>query len=157
MHLNTDGWLDIAEPLASPHHNDRPDADDISLLVIHNISLPPQEYGDRYISALFLGTLPAQRHEHPYLDEIADLRVAAHFLILRDGHIKQYVPTTARAWHAGISTYEGRENCNDFSIGIELNGSITGHSDIAPTRKTDPGAAFNWPYYRRLLARQTTP
>ena len=104
MHLNTDGWLDIAEPLASPHHNDRPDADDISLLVIHNISLPPQEYGDRYISALFLGTLPAQRHEHPYLDEIADLRVAAHVLILRDGHIKQSVPTTARAWHAGAST-----------------------------------------------------
>ena len=123
MHLNTDGWLNCAERCASPHYNARPDADDISLLVIHNISLPPQEYGDRYISALFLGTLPARRHEHPYLDEIADLRVSAHFLILRDGHIKQYVPTTARAWHAGASVYAGRENCNDFSIGIELNGS----------------------------------
>lgn len=182
MHLNTDGWLNCAERCASPHYNARPDADDISLLVIHNISLPPQEYGDRYISALFLGTLPARRHEHPYLDEIADLHVSAHFLILRDGHIKQYVPTTARAWHAGASVYAGRENCNDFSIGIELNGSdhqpytlrqyqalaaltraitarhpritparITGHSDIAPARKTDPGAAFHWHYYRQLL------
>ena len=77
MHLNTDGWLNCAERCASPHYNARPDADDISLLVIHNISLPPQEYGDRYISALFLGTLPARRHEHPYLDEIADLRVSS--------------------------------------------------------------------------------
>ena len=188
MNLDPNGWLDAARRRPSPHHNDRPDPDDISLLVIHNISLPPGVHGDRYINALFAGTLPALRHEHPYLDAIAGLRVAAHFLILRDGSITQYVPTVARAWHAGVSRYQGRENCNDFSIGIELNGSdhqpytlrqyqalaaltraimyrhpritparITGHSDIAPTRKTDPGAAFNWPYYRRLLARQTTP
>ena len=183
MHIDADGWLDAASRYPSPHHNERPDADDISLLVIHNISLPPGVHGDRYINALFAGTLPALRHEHPYLDAIAGLRVAAHFLILRDGSITQYVPTVARAWHAGVSRYQGRENCNDFSIGIELNGSdhapytlrqyqalaalsraiiarhpritparITGHSDIAPDRKTDPGPAFNWHYYRTLLA-----
>ena len=123
MYIDADGWLDAASRHPSPHHNERPDADDISLLVIHNISLPPDEYGDSYISDLFCGSLPARRHEHPYLDSIADLRVAAHFLILRDGHIQQYVPTTARAWHAGESSYRGRANCNDYSIGIELNGS----------------------------------
>ena len=184
MKINEQGWLDTAEILASPHHNDRPAPDDISLLVIHNISLPPQQHGARYIDALFLGDLPALRHQHPYLDSIADLKVAAHFLILRDGNIKQYVSTLARAWHAGVSAYQGRENCNDYSIGIELNGSdhqpytlrqyqslaalsraiiarhprisaarITGHSDIAPTRKSDPGHAFNWHYYRTLLAK----
>ena len=183
MNIAPNGWLDVARHRPSPHHNDRPDPDDISLLVIHNFSLPPGVHGDRYINALFAGTLPALRHEHPYLDAIAGLRVAAHFLILRDGSITQYVPTVARAWHAGVSRYQGRENCNDFSIGIELNGSdhapytlrqyqalaalsraiiarhphitparITGHSDIAPDRKTDPGPAFNWHYYRTLLA-----
>ena len=183
MNIAPNGWLDVARHRPSPHHNDRPAPDDISLLVIHNISLPPGVHGDRYINALFAGTLPALRHEHPYLDAIAGLRVAAHFLILRDGSITQYVPTVARAWHAGVSRYQGRENCNDFSIGIELNGSdhapytlrqyqalaalsraiiarhpritparITGHSDIAPDRKTDPGPAFNWHYYRTLLA-----
>ena len=183
MNIAPNGWLDVARHRPSPHHNDRPDPDDISLLVIHNISLPPGVHGDRYINALFAGTLPALRHEHPYLDAIAGLRVAAHFLILRDGSITQYVPTVARAWHAGVSRYQGRENCNDFSIGVELNGSdhapytlrqyqalaalsraiiarhpritparITGHSDIAPDRKTDPGPAFNWHYYRTLLA-----
>ena len=183
MNIAPNGWLDVARHRPSPHHNDRPDPDDISLLVIHNISLPPGVHGDRYINALFAGTLPALRHEHPYLDAIAGLRVAAHFLILRDGSITQYAPTVARAWHAGVSRYQGRENCNDFSIGIELNGSdhapytlrqyqalaalsraiiarhpritparITGHSDIAPDRKTDPGPAFNWHYYRTLLA-----
>lgn len=183
MNIAPNGWLDVARHRPSPHHNDRPDPDDISLLVIHNISLPPGVHGDRYINALFAGTLPALRHEHPYLDAIAGLRVAAHFLILRNGSITQYVPTVVRAWHAGVSRYQGRENCNNFSIGIELNGSdhapytlrqyqalaalsraiiarhprisparITGHSDIAPDRKTDPGPAFNWHYYRTLLA-----
>ena len=182
MHIDPQGWLDAAVRLASPHYNARPATDDISLLVIHNISLPPGQHGARYINALFLGTLPALRHDHPYLDSIADLRVAAHFLILRDGSIRQYVSTLDRAWHAGVSHYQGRENCNDFSIGIELNGSdqqpytlrqyqalarltraiiarhpritptrISGHSDIAPGRKSDPGAAFNWHYFRTLL------
>ncbi|MBW4953645.1 1,6-anhydro-N-acetylmuramyl-L-alanine amidase AmpD, partial [Klebsiella pneumoniae] len=137
-----------------------------SLLVVHNISLPPGEFGGPWIDALFTGTLdPAA---HPYFADIAHLRVAAHCLIRRDGEIVQYVPFDKRAWHAGLSCWQGRENCNDFSIGIELEGTdtlaytdaqyqalqeitrllmqhypitparITGHSDIAPERKTDP-------------------
>lgn len=182
MKIHSNGWLDEGEHYLSPYQNHRPSGEKISLLVIHNISLPPHQYGDCYISDLFLGLLPQKRKEYPYLDSIADLKVAAHFLILRDGCIKQYVATTERAWHAGISCYAGRENCNDYSIGIELNGSdhypytqrqykalvalthsliqrhpditlerIVGHSDIAPVRKTDPGSAFNWHYYRALL------
>ena len=176
-----DGWLSDARRLPSPHCDDRPDLQDISLLVIHNISLPPRVFGGPWIDDLFLGRLDPEAH--PCFAEIATLRVSAHLLIRRDGRIIQYVPFHGRAWHAGVSCFEGREACNDFSIGIELEGAddspyttaqyerlaaitralqaaypaitperITGHSDIAPGRKTDPGAAFDWGRYRRMLA-----
>lgn len=169
--------------LPSPHHDARPDAQDISLLVVHNISLPPGEFGGGFIDDLFLGRLDASAH--PYFADIAQLRVSAHACVFRDGSITQYVPTTQRAWHAGQSSFEGRERCNDFSIGIELEGAddapftdaqytalsrliaaamrvhpaitparITGHSHIAPGRKTDPGPCFDWP---RLLANVAFP
>ncbi|NEH18380.1 1,6-anhydro-N-acetylmuramyl-L-alanine amidase AmpD [Pantoea agglomerans] len=176
------GWLTCVRHVPSPHCNERPDNEAPSLLVIHNISLPPGEFGGPWIDKLFTGTLPPDAH--PYFADIAALKVAAHCLIRRDGEIVQYVPFDKRAWHAGISQFEGRENCNDFSIGIELEGidsepyseaqyralqqvtqlllqhypltpaRITGHSDIAPVRKTDPGPAFDWDYYKQLLTQQ---
>ena len=174
------GWLTDIRQVPSPHFNQRPNDEAPSLLVIHNISLPPGEFGGPWIDRLFTGTLPPD--VHPYFADIAHLQVAAHCLIRRDGEIVQYVSFENRAWHAGVSCYQGRENCNDFSIGIELEGTddlpytdaqyqalaavtrlllqhypltpsrITGHSDIAPTRKTDPGPAFDWAQYQRLLA-----
>ncbi|MGL5600818.1 MAG: 1,6-anhydro-N-acetylmuramyl-L-alanine amidase AmpD [Silvania sp.] len=173
------GWLVDARHVPSPHHDCRPEDEAPSLLVVHNISLPPGEFGGPWIDALFTGTIDPDAH--PFFDEIAHLRVSAHCLIRRDGEIVQYVPFDKRAWHAGVSCYEGRERCNDFSIGIELEGTdtlpytdaqyqqlaaltrmlmqrypamaghITGHSDIAPQRKTDPGPAFNWERFRTLL------
>lgn len=167
-----EGWLVGVRHVPSPHFNLRPDDEAPSLLVVHNISLPPGEFGGPWIDALFTGTLdPAA---HPYFADIAALRVAAHCLIRRDGEIVQYVPFDKRAWHAGVSRWQGRENCNDFSVGIELEGTdtqpytdaqylslqaitrllmqhypitpaqITGHSNIAPERKTDPGPSFDW-------------
>ncbi|WP_407331438.1 1,6-anhydro-N-acetylmuramyl-L-alanine amidase AmpD [Enterovibrio sp. 27052020O] len=169
----TDHLLDSASYLPSPHCNDRPDPDDVSLLVVHNISLPPGEFGGPYIEQFFQGELTC--NTHPYFDEIRDMKVSAHCLIKRDGSVVQFVPFNRRAWHAGVSVFEGREQCNDFSIGIELEGTddlpytdaqyqrlghvanavmqhypsitparITGHQDIAPGRKTDPGMSFNW-------------
>lgn len=176
------GWLTGVRHVPSTHCNERPDNEAPSVLVIHNISLPPGEFGGPWIDRLFTGTLPPDAH--PYFADIAALKVAAHCLIRRDGEIVQYVPFDKRAWHAGISQFEGRENCNDFSIGIELEGTdsepyseaqyralqqvtllllqnypvtpsrITGHSDIAPVRKTDPGPAFDWDYYKQLLTQQ---
>ncbi|OON40063.1 N-acetylmuramoyl-L-alanine amidase [Izhakiella australiensis] len=173
------GRLVGARQVASPHYNSRPQGEQPSLLVIHNISLPPGEFGGPWIDALFTGTLDPDAH--PYFAEIAALRVSAHCLIRRDGEIVQYVPFNQRAWHAGVSCWQGRESCNDFSIGIELEGTdvlpytdaqyqsltrvtrllmqhypltaenITGHSDIAPQRKTDPGAAFDWQRYRQMI------
>lgn len=178
MQLNG-GWLVDARRVPSPHHDSRPDNETPSLLVVHNISLPPGEFGGPWIDALFSGTLAPDAH--PFFAEIAHLRVSAHCLIRRDGEIVQYVPFDQRAWHAGVSSYHGRERCNDFSIGIELEGTdelaytdaqyqqlaavtrqliplypaiadnITGHSDIAPVRKTDPGPAFDWVKFRGLL------
>ncbi len=174
MRVNLEtGLLEQVRYLASPNCDERPDGVEISLIVIHGISLPPDEYGGPWIDALFTNTLP--RNEHPYFDEIADLKVSTHLLIRRDGDIVQYVPFHQRAWHAGVSCHEGEESCNNFSIGIELEGSdhvpyeelqynklaeviaalfdaypalspqrIVGHSDIAPGRKTDPGLAFDW-------------
>ena len=154
----------------SPHFDDRPEGEKVSLVVIHNISLPPGEFGGPWIDDLFMGRLdPAA---HPYFESIAGLRVSSHYLIRRDGSLVQYVPMEKRAWHAGVSSWKGRERCNDFSIGVELEGAddvpfadaqyaalndllrslsaryrtldIAGHSDIAPGRKTDPGPCFEW-------------
>ena len=167
------GLLDSARQVPSPNYNKRPNPDDMSLLVIHNITLPPNEFGTPWIDALFTNQLPAD--EHPFFAEICHLRVSSHLLIRRTGEIVQYVPFHLRAWHAGISAYQGRETCNDFSIGIEMEGTdvqaftqvqytqleqvieqllttypslqkqhITGHEHIAPGRKTDPGACFDW-------------
>lgn len=167
--------------LDSPHCDTRPDPDDIALVVIHNISLPPGEFGGAWIDQLLLGTLDPEAH--PYFHKLRDTRVSAHLCIFRDGEVTQYVPFDRRAWHAGVSSWQGRERCNDFSIGIELEGSddiafepvqyqrlvqvllalfaryprlgsrkLTGHSDIAPNRKTDPGPYFDWVHLHNLLA-----
>ena len=167
----------------SPHFDARPDPQDISLLVIHAISLPPESFGGPYVRQLFQGQLDAGAH--PYFADIASLQVSAHFFIRRDGAVEQYVDCGMRAWHAGKSSFAGRERCNDFSIGIELEGSdnqpfadaqysalvaltawllqeypelspqrIVGHEHIAPGRKTDPGPYFDWQRYRTLLASQ---
>lgn len=179
------GWISGVKRVPSLHFNERPDNETPSLLVIHNISLPPGEFGGPWIDALFTGNLDPEAH--PFFAEIAHLRVSAHCLIRRDGEIIQYVPFHLRAWHAGVSTYQGREACNDFSIGIELEGTdslaytkaqyqalqqvtrllidhypqiaqhITGHSDIAPDRKTDPGPAFDWATFREALTDPGAP
>nr|WP_282557565.1 1,6-anhydro-N-acetylmuramyl-L-alanine amidase AmpD [Providencia burhodogranariea] len=173
------GWLKNVTHIPSPHYDNRPEETSPSLLVIHNISLPPGQFGGPYINQLFTGTLNPT--EHPFFEEIKHLRVSAHCLIRRDGEIIQYVPFHLRAWHAGLSVYQGKEKCNDFSIGIELEGTdfepftsaqydalvkltqqlinlypalenhITGHSDIAPGRKTDPGPYFDWQQFSRKL------
>ena len=155
----------------SPNCDERPPGAQIELVVVHNISLPPREFGGPGIIDLFLNRLRAD--DHPYYAGIAHLRVSAHFLIRRDGELIQFVPCTRRAWHAGVSSWRGRERCNDFSVGIELEGAddipyeeaqyaclrallaalrtcypvaaVVGHADIAPERKTDPGPAFAWP------------
>lgn len=176
----TTGLLDEARQVVSPNCDDRPDETDIDLIVVHNISLPPGQYGGPWVDALFTNSLDADAH--PYFAEIHQLEVSSHLLIRRNGDIVQYVPFHKRAWHAGKSNYENRERCNDFSIGIELEGSdeedyetvqyhqlarviqalcatypklntqrIAGHCDIAPGRKTDPGPAFHWDKLYQLL------
>ena len=173
-------WLENARRVPSPNHDDRPDGTDISLLVIHGISLPPGEFGSPCIEQLFCNTLDPEAH--PYFEQLRGLKVSAHLLIDRAGDIIQFVPFHKRAWHAGRSAFNGRENCNDFSIGIELEGSddvdyetvqyealaqvitelqqawpslaganIRGHCHIAPERKTDPGPAFDWNSLYSLL------
>ena len=180
----TTGLLAAVRQVLSPHFDARPAGTRADLIIVHGISLPPKEFGGPWIDRLFTGSLPADAH--PYFRLIAGGRVSAHVLIRRDGQIVQYVPFGERAWHAGVSQYRGRSVCNDFSVGIELEGTddipytdqqyeqlaaligallaayaalsrehIVGHSDVAPGRKTDPGASFDWQRLRRLLGPTT--
>jgi N-acetyl-anhydromuramoyl-L-alanine amidase len=167
--IDSKGIHQGANFIASPNFDERPDTP-ISLIVLHNISLPPGEYGSNDVIALFTNCLDP--NAHPYFAEIHRLKVSSHFFIRRDGSLLQFVSCLKRAWHAGQSNWRGRERCNDFSVGIELEGTddeafedaqyielnqllklllarypieaITGHSDIAPGRKTDPGPYFDW-------------
>lgn len=176
------GWCAGVQHCPSPNCNARP-LGEVSLLVLHNISLPPGQFGTGKVQQFFRNCLPLD--EHAYYAGIAHLQVSAHFLIERDGGVTQFVSCNERAWHAGVSSFEGREGCNDFSLGIELEGTddlpfseaqyaaliglarqllqaypalsvarICGHSDIAPGRKTDPGPYFDWPRLRAALLDQ---
>jgi N-acetyl-anhydromuramoyl-L-alanine amidase len=177
--LTNDGWLSGARIMPSPNRDERPAGESVRLLVIHAISLPPGQFGGDGVIRLFNNELDPV--VHPYYQEICGLRVSAHFFIRRDGRVIQFVPTAQRAWHAGISQWRGRERCNDFSLGIEVEGcdtqpfmpiqyirlarlirvlrraypidDIVGHADIAPGRKTDPGPCFDWHRLRHLLRR----
>lgn len=168
--IDSAGYAQPSVFIASPNADLRPETSTIDMVVIHNISLPPQTYGGEGIVQLFTNQLDPSAH--PYYADIAHLRVSAHFLIRRDGQLLQFVSCLARAWHAGASAWQGRERCNDFSIGIELEGSdleafepaqyqclqallsalraqypiahVVGHEEIAPGRKTDPGPHFDW-------------
>jgi AmpD protein len=176
--LRADGLVSPARYVPSPNCNARPEGMAVELLVIHNISLPPQQYGGPGVEQLFTNSLNPD--EHPFYADIAHLRVSAHFFIRRDGELVQFVPTGLRAWHAGVSSWDGREGCNDFSLGVELEGSdfepfttaqytvltaltrllqrnfpirgITGHETIAPGRKTDPGPFFDWDGFQASLS-----
>ena len=169
--------MKVAQLAPSPNFDDRPDSAGVRLIVIHAISLPPNRFGGPGVTQLFTNTLDPQAH--PYYAGIHHLRVSAHFFIRRTGELIQFVDPEMRAWHAGVSSWRGRERCNDFSIGIELEGcdslpfegvqykvladllaelcerfpieGITGHSEIAPGRKTDPGPYFAWGRLRRCL------
>jgi AmpD protein len=174
------GWLAGARRIASPNFDERPPESPVSLIVLHAISLPPAQFGGDAIVRLFTNSLDPTAH--PYFAEIATLRVSAHFLIRRDGALLQFVSCQHRAWHAGASCFGGRQRCNDFSIGIELEGcdelpfteaqyaqlqplidelcacypgsALAGHCDIAPGRKTDPGPLFDW---LRITPTRTLP
>lgn len=173
-----EGWLSEARRCPSPNCDERPSDVPIDLLVLHSISLPPGQFGGDQIERLFTNTLDCDAH--PYFDGLRSLRVSAHFLIRRDGELLQFVSCDRRAWHAGVSCFQGREACNAFSIGIELEGlegesfeaaqyerlaallprlgeryplrAVVGHEHIAPERKRDPGAGFDWLRLKAALA-----
>jgi N-acetyl-anhydromuramoyl-L-alanine amidase len=177
LRFDSRGWCSQVNQMPSPNFDARPPGTVTSLLVIHNISLPPGQFGGGWITDFFLNRLNFDAH--PYFDQLRNLRVSAHFLIRRDGELVQFVSTDDRAWHAGLSTFSGRDRCNDFSIGVELGGTdtepftpqqyhklatltgalrerypltdVTGHEHIAPERKTDPGPFFDWNLYRSML------
>jgi len=175
------GLLREARQVTSPNCDDRPQDCEPELIIVHSISLPPGEFGGRWIERLFTNTLDPDAH--PYFRKINGLRVSSHLLIRRDGEVVQFVPLTRRAWHAGESCFSGRESCNDFSIGIELEGAddqpytgvqyqrlsmliaalrnalpsladapVVGHSEVSPGRKTDPGPCFDWARLRHMVA-----
>lgn len=171
--LGTDGLITGARFVASPNQDERPPGARIRLLVIHSISLPPGTFRGDAVERLFTNRLDPG--EHPYFARIAALRVSAHFFVRRSGELIQFVPVGRRAWHAGVSSWRGMERCNDFSVGVELEGcdwkpftarqysalerltralraalpleAVAGHCDIAPGRKTDPGPRFDWSRY----------
>ena len=177
IQIDETGFLDNVRFIFSPNSDDRPAGCAINLLVIHNISLPPDEFGGDGVIELFTNRLDPEAH--PYYQTLRGLKVSAHFFIRRDGELIQFVPCEKRAWHAGISCWQGKIGCNDFSIGVELEGSdtkpftdsqyatlvaltqalqkaypitdIAGHCDIAAGRKTDPGPCFDWERYRAAL------
>ena len=174
------GWHAAAQPVKSPNHGPRPEGVAIDLAVVHSISLPPGQYGGDAIEALFTNRLDCSAH--PYFEGLRGLEVSAHFLVRRDGRLVQFVAVDRRAWHAGRSSWRGRDNCNDHSVGIELEGlegetfepaqyrclagllrdlaqawpirDVVGHQHVAPGRKLDPGEGFDWARLQRGLRRR---